>query len=208
MLDDSSKLFPLRKISNLGIISNTYLSILAKKGKLRTRKIGRNYFTTIEWFNEYLVRHAKDEVIEKFKNINLCTFEVVSTGKSFLESKDESADKIKLVKKIPQPSIGHQTVGFLFAKNIYRYSRQFAKISSILVVATIVFAFGLMNIFGDANKTQINSGRIAGIEEKATSTPSNDPFNDRYLIYDNTVYRISDSVSSRDGEIMNMEKLK
>ena len=59
---DHKKLFPLRKISCLGIISDTYLSILAQRGKLKTKKIGRNYYTTIEWFNDYLLKHAKEEV--------------------------------------------------------------------------------------------------------------------------------------------------
>ena len=54
------KLYPLRKFSLPGIYSVAYLSQLVQRKKLKAKKIGRNYFTTREWFNEYLERHARD----------------------------------------------------------------------------------------------------------------------------------------------------
>ncbi len=59
--NQEQKLYPLRKFSLPGIYSVAYLSQLVQRRKLKAKKIGRNYFTTKEWFNEYLERHARDE---------------------------------------------------------------------------------------------------------------------------------------------------
>jgi hypothetical protein len=59
--DNAKKLLPLRKFSLPGAYSVAYLSQLVQKGKLKAEKIGRNFYTTKEWFDEYLDQHARDE---------------------------------------------------------------------------------------------------------------------------------------------------
>lgn len=63
MLDqiNDKKLIPLRRLTEYGLYKISYLSILVQRKKLKAKKIGRNYYTTIEWFNEYLEKHARDE---------------------------------------------------------------------------------------------------------------------------------------------------
>ena len=63
---DKDKLVPLRKFAVPGIYSAAYLSQLVQRGKLRAKRIGRNYFTSENWFNEYLERHARDEKQAKY----------------------------------------------------------------------------------------------------------------------------------------------
>jgi hypothetical protein len=60
-IEKNLKLIPLRKFIKKGLYSQAYLSVIAKRGRLKTKKIGRNYFTTEEWFDEYLSRHAREE---------------------------------------------------------------------------------------------------------------------------------------------------
>jgi len=57
---DRKKLLPLRRFAS-DIYAPAYLSLLVQRGKLKAQKIGRNYFTTGEWFGEYLERHAREE---------------------------------------------------------------------------------------------------------------------------------------------------
>ncbi|MFA6107040.1 MAG: hypothetical protein WC745_05230, partial [Patescibacteria group bacterium] len=55
------KLLPLRQFAKEGPYSAAYLSILVQRKSLKARRIGRNYFTTLEWFNEYLQQHAQEK---------------------------------------------------------------------------------------------------------------------------------------------------
>lgn len=63
MLDQNNdkRLIPLRRLTEDGPYKISYLSILVQRKKLKAKKIGRNYYTTIAWFNEYLEKHARDE---------------------------------------------------------------------------------------------------------------------------------------------------
>ena len=41
-----------------------YLSLLARRGGLRAKKIGRNWYTRVEWLNEYILKMKPAELIE------------------------------------------------------------------------------------------------------------------------------------------------
>jgi hypothetical protein len=59
--NDRKKLLPLRVIAKDSPYSAAYLSILVQRGKLKTEKVGRNYYTTKEWFRLYMKLHARDD---------------------------------------------------------------------------------------------------------------------------------------------------
>jgi len=40
-----------------------YLSLLARRGELRAKKIGRNWYTKVEWLNEYILKMKPAELI-------------------------------------------------------------------------------------------------------------------------------------------------
>jgi hypothetical protein len=61
------KLVPLRKFAVDGVYSSSYLSQLVQRGKLKAKKIGRNYYTCDRWFREYLDLHARDEKQSAYK---------------------------------------------------------------------------------------------------------------------------------------------
>ncbi|MFA6106958.1 MAG: hypothetical protein WC745_04815, partial [Patescibacteria group bacterium] len=57
----NKRLLPLRALAKEGPYSLSYLSNLVQRKSLKARRIGRNYFTTLEWFNEYLQQHAQEK---------------------------------------------------------------------------------------------------------------------------------------------------
>ena len=57
----SKKLVLLRRFAIKGLYSTEYLSQLVQRKKLKAKKLGRNFCTTREWFEEYLSQHALDE---------------------------------------------------------------------------------------------------------------------------------------------------
>lgn len=67
--DIRRKFFPLKKFAADGLYDVTYLSILVQRKKLKAKKAGRNYFTTIEWFEEYLDKNARYEKRIVYKKI-------------------------------------------------------------------------------------------------------------------------------------------
>jgi hypothetical protein len=58
--DQNKKLIPLRRLAEISSYSAGYISILVQRKKLKAKRVGRNFFTTKEWFNEYLETHARD----------------------------------------------------------------------------------------------------------------------------------------------------
>ena len=42
-----------------------YLSLLARKGELKAEKIGRNWYTTVEWLNDYIKAKKPNEIIKE-----------------------------------------------------------------------------------------------------------------------------------------------
>ena len=59
--EENKKLIPLRRLTEISSYSAAYISILVQRKKLKAKRIGRNFFTTKEWFNEYLESHARNE---------------------------------------------------------------------------------------------------------------------------------------------------
>ncbi len=62
LLEKKEEFLPLRRFALEGLYSPAYLSLLVQRKKLKARKIGRNFYTTREWFEEYLTKHARDEI--------------------------------------------------------------------------------------------------------------------------------------------------
>lgn len=52
-------LIPLSRFARSGQYNAAYLSLLVQRKKLKAKKIGRNYYTTREWFDDYLVKHSR-----------------------------------------------------------------------------------------------------------------------------------------------------
>ena len=65
-LKELERLVPLRRFAEEDLYSPSYLSLLVQRKKLRAKKIGRNFYTTQRWFEEYLRKHAKDEIREAY----------------------------------------------------------------------------------------------------------------------------------------------
>lgn len=68
---NQGKLIPLRKFAVTGIYSSAYLSQLVQRKKLKAKRIGRNFFSTTEWFEEYLERHGRDEKLASYRKYQI-----------------------------------------------------------------------------------------------------------------------------------------
>src|SRR3989344_7706086 len=62
---DNDKYISLAHASKNTPYSQEYLSLLARKGKLHSKKIGRNWFTTQESLNAYLQSQGLTVIIPK-----------------------------------------------------------------------------------------------------------------------------------------------
>lgn len=60
--DPRQKLVPLRRFAHKKLYDTTYLSVLVQRKKLKARKVGRVYWTSEEWFQDYLDKHAREEI--------------------------------------------------------------------------------------------------------------------------------------------------
>jgi len=65
-LKEQERLVPLRRFAEEDLYSPSYLSLLVQRKKLQAKKIGRNFYTSQKWFEEYLRKHAKDEIREAY----------------------------------------------------------------------------------------------------------------------------------------------
>lgn len=134
-LKNKERLVPLRRFAREDLYSSSYLSLLVQRKKLKAKRIGRNFYTTQQWFEDYLRKHAKDEIREKYEIL----FE--ESQKSKVKSKTE----------------GDSTTfssGFLFVKKIFS-TRTIAMILAFIVILLLISQFNLMR----------DKGRIAGEEE-------------------------------------------
>jgi len=61
MQKNKNRLIPLSRFAKEGQYNAAYLSLLVQRKKLKAERIGRNYFTTKAWFDEYLFQHARKE---------------------------------------------------------------------------------------------------------------------------------------------------
>jgi hypothetical protein len=61
LTENKAKLLPLRRFALDGYYNSAYLSLLVQRNKLKAKRVGRNYFTTVTWFEEYLDCHARTE---------------------------------------------------------------------------------------------------------------------------------------------------
>ena len=63
----------LREAANLYEYSQEYLSLRARQGKLRARKIGKSWVTTKEWLREY-IRHTEPQYISLQEAVSISEY--------------------------------------------------------------------------------------------------------------------------------------
>ncbi|MFH1822074.1 MAG: hypothetical protein ABH830_00040, partial [Patescibacteria group bacterium] len=93
-IKELKKLIPLRRISQEGPYNTAYLSLLVQRKKLKAKRIGRNFFTTREWFNDYLDNHARDE---KRQGKKLAYIEDIKTDKITAKLEGQQKPDVKNV---------------------------------------------------------------------------------------------------------------
>lgn len=71
----------MAEATNICSYDQEYLSLLARRGLLQAEKIGKKWYTTREWLNEYLQKNRPNEIIRNEKNINQKTDELLKNPK-------------------------------------------------------------------------------------------------------------------------------
>jgi len=98
---NKDKLIPLRKFAVKDVYSSAYLSQLVQRGKLKAKKIGRNYYTSKQWFSEYLEQHAQDIKYEKYREYLMKkTKRSFSSREKIQKNTDISHNQINIWKQI------------------------------------------------------------------------------------------------------------
>lgn len=65
----NSKLISMSEAAKVSPYEQEYLSLLARRGELKAEKVGRNWFTTVDWLNEYISTKKPSEVISEEKPV-------------------------------------------------------------------------------------------------------------------------------------------
>ena len=140
-LEERKKLIPLRKLAIEGPYEARYLSLLVQRKKLKAKKVGRNYYSTKEWLDEYLELHAQDQKKDQYEQ---------EIERKKQDKKAEQIKEIKKLTKIEQKS---------------EYKIIIFKTVTVSVAVFILFWLANMFIF-----TVNSPGQVAGISERATSS--------------------------------------
>jgi hypothetical protein len=128
-------LIPLCRFARSGQYSQAYLSLLVQRKKLKAKRIGRNFYTTKEWFDEYLIQHSRKQFTVEdggiknqskllAKNLTKAKKKVSSRllGFSFFVGQKVGRAKAETVKKVGlKPWVGRLIIfsWFLLILSIY-----------------------------------------------------------------------------------------
>ncbi|MDP2647715.1 MAG: hypothetical protein Q8P35_00505, partial [Candidatus Yanofskybacteria bacterium] len=100
--NSSEKHISMQEASKLCLYSQEYLSLLARRGKLASKKIGRNWFTTREALDEYLSKQSI--VVSIPKNIlqaNASSYLKSESGKPILVTSETEPKPIRAIESAP-----------------------------------------------------------------------------------------------------------
>lgn len=164
----NKNLISLREATKFCSYSQEYLSLRARNGKLKSVKIGRVWFTTREWLDDYLVK------VEKYKeslNLNK-NKEVVNLKKEIIRPV-----KIAIEKKVPPPlnlPIKDTKIEPLriLEKNYkkepsysYKYKAPYLKFGFIYLFTLIVVSASVIFNINSFKNTLYNAPILAGTAE-------------------------------------------
>ncbi len=106
---EESKYISLQEATKYCSYSQDYLSLLARTGKLKSVKIGRNWVTTKEWIEEYIERVKEFNNYNRLPKKNLIRVEVkfeeeeISESPSPLSESSEDTSPFQELPKVRQP---------------------------------------------------------------------------------------------------------
>ena len=86
MKNKNIKFISLLEANKLCDYSQEYLSLRARQGKLKSRKLGRNWYTTEEWLKEYLsnpINNSYKKESKEFQKKEITTQDINVIAKMF-----------------------------------------------------------------------------------------------------------------------------
>lgn len=142
--DQENKLIPLRTIAKESPYSAAYLSILVQRNKLRAERIGRNYYTTKEWFQEYLDKHGREDKVGELEKTDI----------------QSVVNRLSKQNRTDAP-------GQMFPPRFFRFAGVFLSVLAISVLLSNYLAWRAGDKTPDLPVEEImTDGRVAGIAEE------------------------------------------
>jgi hypothetical protein len=197
-------LIPLRKFAREGVVTKSYLSILVQRKRLKAVKIGRNYFTTVEWFCDYVKHYAKDDKADILWGIcneverNNDRKKLIQATESLSE---QNSKKLNINSKLTDEN---PKVSFIFGKMFNIPTGRLVKIVFLMLIVILAVMIMYQN-----NKIamQEKNGKVAGAEEKVINIDKGE-LEQSYVNINNEKYKLEESVSTTKDNVMMMEKVQ
>jgi len=111
--------------------SQDYISLLCRRGKMKGEKLGRNWFTTKEWLDDYINRtNGSGEIVVSVRIENTPDVKFSSVNNKVREMPVSLQDKINQINRVNQKPAD----SFLLTKKL-----MFATIIFSVLVSMLVF---------------------------------------------------------------------
>jgi hypothetical protein len=148
---------PLRRFAHKNLYNEFYLSNLVQRKKLKVKKIGRNYYTTIEWFKEYLALHARDKKRKEYHKF------LENLGKDLIkENKLASENILHAIKQLLPKA------DFFVWPSLKKASAPSFWLGFFIA---LIIALSSLVILNNKNLHENEQpGQVAGVEETGSST--------------------------------------
>jgi len=139
----NDELLPLSEASKISGYTPEYLNSLSRKGMLKAKKIGRNWHTTFQWLDDYLVSIGKKDKAEKSGEV----FRADISGEKSVQETDQKAvsemvnKDIEEKKFLTDKSEKLKIAGLPKKDNQGFFMKVMAGSFSALVVVPLIFIF-------------------------------------------------------------------
>jgi len=215
---NNQKYISLKEASEMCEYSQEYLSLRARQRKLKAVKLGRNWFTTYKWLNEYIKKVGGKEVFIPEENLEKVSFRNITVSQFIKLSAEFILRGLEKISKVPdklgifiENHIGNKiekvlnfTVTWIFSFNsVFKsYSEKLCK----LILIILIILIGGIFIFNENTKAEF--GKVVNslgnnLAELCIKTP-------QYIKEIKTFakklpYSLSDTISDTSNKLSDLE---
>lgn len=167
MEETAKKFIPLSQAAKQTGYTPEYLNFLVRKKKFRAEKIGRNWYTTLEWLDEFVSKIAQEKGIEKIEPIEIGQTDIAEKNSALVEFGEADAN-------CEEESVGDYVPGDVASSAALvcvpqnSYVQILAGIFSMLIVAPLFFA-GTYFVKYEIRKNEVFSEYVSFFDELPTA---------------------------------------
>ena len=139
MQKKQAKFISLFEASEKCEYSQEYLSLRARQGKLKSKKIGRNWYTTESWLHEYLKNYSGSKIVHNVQNDFKININKNSIDKNINRDLEDLRGLLKKYEKSELKYKYAKKIFSYFSKIILDFADFFARLLSGMFIAVFVF---------------------------------------------------------------------